>query len=489
MTAVYENIESKLHRNWRSIYIALAIAVDMIAIALCVILAIYSRQLFSNLRNFPATYFIQLGLYFCFVIVGVAAVLGVYRASFHSNLQQQYLLAGKAYLFSALMILSSLSMFSYSYFPRKFTLLFLIFVPIALIVTRINLYRFNSLMQKKGYGKHNSLLVGYDNADMSIVHRFQSFPELGYDIKGIVTLQSLALSPVEIHGKMVPRYSLAEIENVILSHKIDRAFIPSSSIVANGYSPLLDVCKNHQVKLKILSKESDQLMKVARVFDIAGITLHTTERYRVEYLRQLSKRIFDIVFSSIVLLVSSPVLILTAIAIVIESGWPFFFKHQRASIKGGKVFDFYKFRSMVINADELKESLFEQNETDGALFKMKDDPRVTTVGKIIRKFSIDELPQFINVLKGDMSVVGPRPLPIKDFENVDESPIYWNLIKERERTRPGITGLWQVSGRSSLGFKEMIWLDLYYAENHSILFDLEIIFATIPVVLFGRGSY
>ncbi|MEX2117164.1 MAG: sugar transferase, partial [Bacteroidota bacterium] len=155
----------------------------------------------------------------------------------------------------------------------------------------------------------------------------------------------------------------------------------------------------------------------------------------------------------------------------------------------GKGFYFYKFRSMVKNADEMKQSLFELNESDGALFKMKNDPRATRVGKFIRKYSIDELPQLFNVLKGDMSLVGPRPLPVKDYEKVEVEEEFWEAIRDREKVKPGMTGLWQISGRSNVGFKEMVLLDLYYVENQSLLFDLEILFATIPVVLFGKGAY
>jgi lipopolysaccharide/colanic/teichoic acid biosynthesis glycosyltransferase len=174
---------------------------------------------------------------------------------------------------------------------------------------------------------------------------------------------------------------------------------------------------------------------------------------------------------------------------MIESGFPIFFKHKRAAIRGGKEFNFIKFRSMIKNADEMKESLFRENETDGILFKMKNDPRMTRVGQFIRKYSIDELPQLINVIKGEMSLVGPRPLPIADFDKADKRSEYWDFVKARDRVKPGITGLWQISGRSKLGFKEMVWLDLYYVENQSLLFDLEILFETIPVVLFGKGAY
>ncbi len=174
---------------------------------------------------------------------------------------------------------------------------------------------------------------------------------------------------------------------------------------------------------------------------------------------------------------------------MLESGFPIFFKQKRAAIQGGKEFNFIKFRSIIKNADQMKESLFQENETDGILFKMKNDPRITKVGQFIRKYSIDELPQLINVIKGEMSLVGPRPLPINDFDKADERSEYWDYVKARDKVKPGITGLWQISGRSNLAFKEMVWLDLYYVENQSLLFDLEILFETIPVVLFGKGAY
>ena len=144
---------------------------------------------------------------------------------------------------------------------------------------------------------------------------------------------------------------------------------------------------------------------------------------------------------------------------------------------------------MVSNAEQMKAELMGKNESDGALFKIKNDPRVTNVGRLIRKLSIDELPQLFNVIKGEMSLVGPRPLPPSDFENANEPNEFWDAIYERSSVKPGMTGLWQVSGRSNIKFREMILLDLYYVENHTLLFDLEILFETIPVVLLGKGAY
>jgi lipopolysaccharide/colanic/teichoic acid biosynthesis glycosyltransferase len=150
---------------------------------------------------------------------------------------------------------------------------------------------------------------------------------------------------------------------------------------------------------------------------------------------------------------------------------------------------FFKFRSMIHTADEQKESLLHRNESSGALFKMKNDPRLTRVGKVIRKFSIDELPQLFNVLKGEMSLVGPRPLPICDFAQMQKEDHMGGYFRQRGKAKPGMTGLWQVSGRSDLGFREMVLLDLYYIEEQSILFDIEILAQTFPVVVFGKGAY
>ncbi|MBM4167112.1 MAG: sugar transferase [Ignavibacteria bacterium] len=228
---------------------------------------------------------------------------------------------------------------------------------------------------------------------------------------------------------------------------------------------------------------------MAHVYDIAGIPLFSGTTVKKKIVSAILKRMFDIVASLVLILLLSPLYIVTAIAIMVESGVPIIFKQKRAAIKDGTSFDFIKFRSMLKDADNLKESLFQFNESTGMLFKMKNDPRVTRVGKIIRKLSIDELPQLFNVLKGEMSLVGPRPLPVSDFNNFEEEPEFWDAIRGRDIVKPGITGLWQISGRSNIGFKEMVLLDLYYVENQSFLFDLEILFETIPVVLFGKGSY
>lgn len=190
------------------------------------------------------------------------------------------------------------------------------------------------------------------------------------------------------------------------------------------------------------------------------------------------KRLIDIIGSFCGIIILLPVFIIVAICIKLEDPkGPVFFKQIRVG-KDEKDFGMYKFRSMVTDAEEKLQDLLQHNEVSGAMFKMKDDPRVTKIGKFIRKTSIDELPQLINVLKGEMSLVGPRPPLLREVKT------YTAYDKQRLKVIPGCTGLWQVSGRSNIGFKEMVELDLYYIQYRSILFDIKIILKTV-FVLFG----
>ena len=212
--------------------------------------------------------------------------------------------------------------------------------------------------------------------------------------------------------------------------------------------------------------------------------LQIEEESRVEVITKdegliykISKRTLDIICSTLGLIILSPVLLIVAILIKLESKGPVIFSQKRVGLNGNE-FKMYKFRSMVQNAEELKEKLAKQNEMSGPMFKMKDDPRVTKVGKFIRKTSIDEIPQLINVIKGDMSLVGPRPSLPKEVAKFEP----WML--DRLNVKPGLTCYWQVSGRNNIDFEEWMKLDLQYVEDRSFLLDLKLIFKTF-FVLFG----
>ena len=194
------------------------------------------------------------------------------------------------------------------------------------------------------------------------------------------------------------------------------------------------------------------------------------------------KRVFDFIAAICGVIILSPVMLVIAILIKAEDHGPVFYKQVRVG-KNGKKFKMYKFRSMFVNADQMLAKLKEQNDVDGPMFKMKDDPRVTKIGHFIRKHSLDELPQFLNVLKGDMSLVGPRPpLPSEVAE-------YSDYDKQRLYVTPGCTGLWQATERNEVGFSEMVQLDIQYIQRASFMFDLWIIWKTVEIIIKPNGSY
>lgn len=204
---------------------------------------------------------------------------------------------------------------------------------------------------------------------------------------------------------------------------------------------------------------------------------------RERYGYRLIKRLFDVCASFTALVLLSPMFLVVAIAIKAEDSQGKVFYSQIRVGKGGKRFKMYKFQSMVSNADELLKTLISENDVDGAMFKMKLDPRVTKVGSFIRKYSIDELPQLVNVLKGNMSLVGPRPpleREVKEYTDYDKQRLY---------VKPGCTGLWQATVRNSVGFDEMVRLDLIYVQKRSLKFDLWIIFRTVKIMFRPNGAY
>lgn len=194
------------------------------------------------------------------------------------------------------------------------------------------------------------------------------------------------------------------------------------------------------------------------------------------------KRIFDIFFSALALTLLSPVFLIIAIAIKLDDGGPVFYVSERVG-KFGKTFKFYKFRSMCVNADEVLKNILDKNETGGTIFKMKEDPRITKIGKFLRRTSLDELPQLYNILKGEMSFVGPRPPLPREVEN------YTDFSKQRLSVVGGLTCYWQINGRSLLDFNQMVKLDIKYIEDRGFLTDLKILFLTVPCVLKGSGAY
>ncbi len=466
-------------RYWKIIFIILSQLFDVAAIALTKIIVNFIYVGFASFTD-PRFYFPLFT--FTVVYLAVASMLGLYRGSFHLSLRLQNFIMFRSYLVSVL-IANSIILFSGLFYFRMSIAVFFIFLPLVLFFSRFILKQLNLYAQKFGYGIHETLIIGKDGEIEKLFSRFSIFPELGYKIRGLVSTGE------SLHILDIPQYSFDRLYEITEQFKIDRIFITSDLFRSHELKIVENISKEKGIKTKMISSETENVLNIARIYDIAGITLIYPPSDKAKYIKRISKRTFDLIGAVLITLILSPIFIITAVAIYFESGSPIFFLQRRTSHKNVKGFNFIKFRSMVSNAEQMKAELMGKNESDGALFKIKNDPRVTNVGRLIRKLSIDELPQLFNVIKGEMSLVGPRPLPPSDFENANEPNEFWDAIYERSSVKPGMTGLWQVSGRSNIKFREMILLDLYYVENHTLLFDLEILFETIPVVLLGKGAY
>lgn len=245
---------------------------------------------------------------------------------------------------------------------------------------------------------------------------------------------------------------------------------------------LLDLCERRGIPVRLAPTTAELLAHSLRAVPAPGLPLFELHPPTLRGAQFLAKRGFDLVLGSLILVLSAPVLALAALAIRIEGGGPVFYKSRRVGVDEHE-FDCLKLRTMRVGADREQAQLEEHNEAEGALFKIRDDPRVTRTGRLLRRYSIDELPQLVNVLRGEMSLVGPRPLPVRDYLLLSD------LQKKRYRVLPGMTGLWQVGGRSDLSFDELVRLDFYYVESWSIWLDLTILARTVPVVLSRRGAF
>jgi exopolysaccharide biosynthesis polyprenyl glycosylphosphotransferase len=276
--------------------------------------------------------------------------------------------------------------------------------------------------------------------------------------------------------------SLDELESHFDSDSIDEVLIADPDFPQEQAVELIDICHRHGVRVRVAPSTMEILMD--RVEFVPGQTLPLFELKPpvFEGIDFLVKRTFDLVVATLILVFTAPLLALIALAIKLTSRGPVIYRSLRPGI-GGKPFSCLKFRTMYEGAERRQHELEAENQASGAIFKIKRDPRVTPVGRFLRRWSIDELPQLINVLRGEMSLVGPRPLPQRDYERLE------NWHRKRYLVLPGMTGLWQVSGRSELDFDELVRLDFLYLERWSVFLDLSILIKTIPAVVRARGAW
>jgi exopolysaccharide biosynthesis polyprenyl glycosylphosphotransferase len=334
------------------------------------------------------------------------------------------------------------------------------------------------VLRRRGVATHRTLLVGTLAEALEVYAAVTRNPSVG-------------MVPIGIHvsGGLVRRveapvavYAGREVVPLVLELGADTVAVCGSASAEPGeLRRLAWQLEGTGVDLIVAPQLTDIAGPRVHVRPVEGLPLLYVEEPTLSGVAWLVKNLLDRVVAMVGLLVMLPVLVVAGVAVKVADRGPVFFRQRRVG-REGKTFSVWKFRTMYVDAEERLAALVDQNESDGLLFKIRNDPRVTPVGRFLRASSLDELPQLINVLFGEMSLVGPRPLPAEDGDFLGD-------VRRRLLVRPGITGLWQVSGRSDLSWDDAVRLDLYYVDNWSLTFDLTILWRTVGVVLASKGAY
>jgi exopolysaccharide biosynthesis polyprenyl glycosylphosphotransferase len=332
-----------------------------------------------------------------------------------------------------------------------------------------------AILRAAGY-RRRAVIVGTGKHIADVAHALADAPHSPIEVVGFLSPTSLPGNGLRALGE------LSDLDRVLGSERIDEIIIADPDFPQVEAVELVDQCHQRGVRVRLAPSTMEILIHRAEFVPGQSVPLFELGPPAFEGVDFALKRTFDLIGATLLLALLSPLLLTIALAVRVSSRGPVLFRSTRRGI-GQRPFPCLKFRTMHSDAEERQAELEELNEATGALFKIRDDPRLTPVGSMLRRFSLDELPQLINVLRGEMSLVGPRPLPQRDYEMLED----WH--RKRYLVLPGITGLWQVSGRSELDFDDLVHLDFIYLEHWSLALDLTILLKTVPAVIMRRGAY
>jgi exopolysaccharide biosynthesis polyprenyl glycosylphosphotransferase len=415
---------------------------------------------------------------FAITLIAISRRMRLYSPMRINSILHEQRLSVQACLISGLLLAGTLYLVHADDIPRSIVLITVGLVTVCLSLRRL-LYRVMLYRRfDHGMGTRNVLIVGTGPEAYALRHHLESVRHLGYTFKGFIDLPGsssrLATASGEVVGTLETLFQSARkqfVDEIFFSTPCERGIVQE----------VLEKARVHGVDLRVVPDMYDGLAwnsPIEYIGQFPTIPLHCGH---VPEAGLFFKRIFDVIFSSAVLILFSPLLLAIAIAVKLDSPGPILYWSDRIG-KKGRVFRCVKFRTMVRDAEKRRADIMNMNERDGVLFKISNDPRITKLGHFLRKYSLDEFPQFFNVLRGDMSVVGPRPPIASEVKEYKLSHL------RRLDVTPGITGLWQVQGRQDPSFASYVSLDVTYIDNWSIWLDFKIILRTVGVVFAGTGS-
>ena len=410
-------------------------------------------------------------------------VLGLQRAYEHRYIgtgTEEY----RRTAYSAFVLFTVIAVFSFVLRAELSRRWVLVAIPLTVLLSLVGRHMLRTWLFKlrlRGQGQQRVLVVGRADAAVAVIEKLDHEPQHGLVAVG-ACVPPAAVQLSHVHGVPVvgdPDRILDAVDELGV-HVV--AVVSHPDLSGHALRRLAWALEERDVELIV----SPGIVEVAgprlSIRPVAGLSLLHLDAPTISGGRKVAKSAFDAVLGALLLVLAAPAMAVIALAIRLDSNGPILFRQTRIGADGHR-FTMLKFRSMVVDAEELKASLAHLNEGNDLLFKLRDDPRVTRVGAFLRRFSLDELPQFLNVVRGDMSLVGPRPpLP-------EEVAAYSDDATRRLRVRPGITGLWQVSGRSDLSWEESLLLDLRYVDNWSLMLDVTILWRTVRAVVKGTGAY
>ncbi|MDY7032820.1 MAG: sugar transferase [Thermodesulfobacteriota bacterium] len=405
--------------------------------------------------------------------------LGLYETKRFGHRIHECMDVLKATSLGTCLITLFMSLFYMNFLNGSFIFHFWISATFLTIAARMTMRLILIVVRNRGRNLRFMVIVGTNQRVLDFAKKVKTRKDLGYELVGFVDNECFHK---ENGVQLISR--LEDFAGVLNQHVVDEVVIglPVQTFY-NEIKEIAGICEEQGIIVRFLADMLFDLRFAKSSIDYLDespiLTLYTGPMDSWFF---WGKRAFDILFSSIALLFLLPVFVIAGILIKLDSPGPVFFIQKRVGYNK-RLFKAYKFRTMIKGAEKQQSKLEQLNEMSGPVFKIKNDPRITKIGRIMRKTSIDELPQLFNVLKGDMSLIGPRPLPVRDYERFEEE---WH--KRRFSIRPGLTCLWQINGRNGMSFDKWVELDMEYIDNWSLLLDLKILIKTIPAVFKGSGA-
>jgi len=462
----------------RAVSIVALVVIDLSGLAGSIYLALVLRELYYGERP------ILWGLPWdaernWLPFLALVTVLVFWRAGLYAVREQR---AGVGRIVSSLLLVTVIALafaVGTGYQHTTFGLYLTAFVISAIVISllRSSYELVTADIWRVAGARRRAVLVGEGDRLVALRRALgQTRGGIDYDFVGVLSSDGDAVG-LPVLGRV------GDLPRVLAATQLDELIVSGVDLREDELLDLVQEAHRAGVKVRVAPTTAELLrQRVEYVAGQGGVPLFELRPPVFAGLDWAVKRAFDIVVSGLLVLIAAPLWALIALSVKLDSRGPVFYRDRRIGL-AEREFGMFKFRSMYVDAGDRQAGLEASNEASGPLFKIKDDPRVTRIGKILRRYSIDEMPQVLNVLRGEMSLVGPRPLPLRDYVQLED----WH--RKRYLVLPGMTGLWQVSGRIDLSFDDLVRLDFYYLENWSIWLDITILAKTLPAVLARRGAY